>query len=555
MNNRSKSSFIGLIPLLIFVILYLGVGTFLQFKGVSMAFYQFPSPVAIFVGIIKSSFIGLIPLLIFVILYLGVGTFLQFKGVSMAFYQFPSPVAIFVGIIAAFLIGLIPLLIFVILYLGVGTFLQFKGVSMAFYQFPSPVAIFVGIIAAFLLFKGKISEKFHTFLSGCGHQDIITMCIIYLLAGAFANVTEKMGGVSSTVNLGLTYIPPHFLAAGLFIIAAFISTATGTSVGAIVSITPIAIGLAEKSGVPLPLILASVMGGAMFGDNLSVISDTTIAATKTQGVEMRDKFRVNLYIAAPAAIITVILLLIFGKPVNIPQIETLPFEIIKVLPYITVLVLAISGLNVFVVLTTGILFSGIIGMSHGAFDFLTFTQEIYKGFTNMFEIFLLSMLTGGLASMCANAGGIQWLIDQITGGLATMCANAGGIQWLIDQIQRIIVGKKSAKVGIGLLVAFTDMAVANNTVAIIINGSIAKKISEKYGVDPKESAAILDIFSCIFQGLIPYGAQMLIMIGFTKGSASPIDVMLLLWYQMLLFIFTIIFIIFSINEKLSLKSK
>lgn len=431
-------------------------------------------------------------------------------------------------------VGLIPLLIFVILYLGVGTFLQFKGVSMAFYQFPSPVAIFVGIIAAFLLFKGKISEKFHTFLSGCGHQDIITMCIIYLLAGAFANVTEKMGGVSSTVNLGLTYIPPHFLAAGLFIIAAFISTATGTSVGAIVSITPIAIGLAEKSGVPLPLILASVMGGAMFGDNLSVISDTTIAATKTQGVEMRDKFRVNLYIAAPAAIITVILLLIFGKPVNIPQIETLPFEIIKVLPYITVLVLAISGLNVFVVLTTGILFSGIIGMSHGAFDFLTFTQEIYKGFTNMNEIFLLSMLTGGLA---------------------TMCANAGGIQWLIDQIQRIIVGKKSAKVGIGLLVAFTDMAVANNTVAIIINGSIAKKISEKYDVDPKESAAILDIFSCIFQGLIPYGAQMLIMIGFTKGSASPIDVMPLLWYQMLLFIFTIIFIIFSINEKLSLKSK
>lgn len=173
-------------------------------------------------------------------------------------------------------------------------------------------------------------------------------------------------------------------------------------------------------------------------------------------------------------------------------------------------------------------------MSHGAFDFLTFTQEIYKGFTNMNEIFLLSMLTGGLA---------------------TMCANAGGIQWLIDQIQRIIVGKKSAKVGIGLLVAFTDMAVANNTVAIIINGSIAKKISEKYGVDPKESAAILDIFSCIFQGLIPYGAQMLIMIGFTKGSASPIDVMPLLWYQMLLFIFTIIFIVFSINEKLSLKSK
>ena len=431
-------------------------------------------------------------------------------------------------------IGLVPFIIFILVYLGSGIYFQSQGVEMAFYQLPAPVAIFIGIIFAFLLFKGSITHKFDSFLKGCGEENIIIMCIIYLLAGAFAGVSKAMGGVDATVNFGLTYIPTQFISAGVFVIAAFIATATGTSVGAIVALGPIAIGLAEKSGIAMPIMLAALMGGAMFGDNLSVISDTTIAATKTQGVEMRDKFRVNLYIAAPAAIITVILLLVFGKPVNIPQIETLPFEIIKVLPYITVLVLAISGLNVFVVLTTGILFSGIIGMSHGAFDFLTFTQEIYKGFTNMNEIFLLSMLTGGLA---------------------TMCANAGGIQWLIDQIQRIIVGKKSAKVGIGLLVAFTDMAVANNTVAIIINGSIAKKISEKYGVDPKESAAILDIFSCIFQGLIPYGAQMLIMIGFTNGSASPIDVMPLLWYQMLLFIFTIIFIIFSINEKLSLKSK
>lgn len=203
-------------------------------------------------------------------------------------------------------IGLIPLLIFVIIYLGTGIVLQMKGVAMAFYQLPSPVAVFVGIIFAFIMFKGTIIEKFDTFLEGCGHQDIITMCIIYLLAGAFAGVSKAMGGVDATVNMGLTYIPAHYIAAGLFIIAAFISTATGTSVGAIVSITPIAVGLAEKSGVPLPLILAAVMGGSMFGDNLSVISDTTIAATKTQGVEMRDKFRVNLYIAAPAAILTII---------------------------------------------------------------------------------------------------------------------------------------------------------------------------------------------------------------------------------------------------------
>lgn len=426
-------------------------------------------------------------------------------------------------------IGLIPLLIFVIIYLGTGIVLQMKGVAMAFYQLPSPVAVFVGIIFAFIMFKGTIIEKFDTFLEGCGHQDIITMCIIYLLAGAFAGVSKAMGGVDATVNMGLTYIPAHYIAAGLFIIAAFISTATGTSVGAIVSITPIAVGLAEKSGVPLPLILAAVMGGSMFGDNLSVISDTTIAATKTQGVEMRDKFRVNLYIAAPAAILTIILLLIFGKPDHIPHIEVLTYNFLKVLPYLVVLILAIVGLNVFVVLTSGIFLSGIIGLAYGNFTLLSLTNEIYAGFMGMNEIFLLSLLTGGLAAMSTKAGGIQWLIEQI---------------------QKIIIGKKSAKIGVGLLVAVTDMAVANNTVAIIINGSIAKRICQKYNVDLRESAAILDIFSCIFQGLIPYGAQMLILLGFTAGKVSPLDVIPLLWYQLLLFIFTAIFIFFSINEKI-----
>ena len=429
-------------------------------------------------------------------------------------------------------VGLIHFLIFVAIYLGTGVVLQMKGVGMAFYQLPAPVAVFVGIIAAFILFKGTIMEKFDTFLEGCGHQDIITMCIIYLLAGAFAGVSKAMGGVDATVNMGLTYIPAHYIAAGLFIIASFISTATGTSVGAIVSITPIAVGLAEKSGVPLPLILAAVMGGAMFGDNLSVISDTTIAATKTQGVEMRDKFRVNLYIAAPAAIITIILLLVFGKPDHVPHIEVLAYNFLKVLPYLVVLVLAITGINVFVVLTSGIFLSGIIGLAHGDFTLLSLTNEIYNGFLGMNEIFLLSLLTGGLA---------------------TMSTKAGGIQWLIEQIQKIIVGKKSAKIGVGLLVAVTDMAVANNTVAIIINGSIAKKICQKYNVDLRESAAILDIFSCIFQGLIPYGAQMLILLGFTAGKVSPLDIIPLLWYQLLLFIFTVVFIFFSINEKIIAK--
>ncbi|STO32031.1 Malate-2H(+)/Na(+)-lactate antiporter [Fusobacterium necrogenes] len=426
-------------------------------------------------------------------------------------------------------LGLIPLLIFVIIYLGTGIFLHFQKIEMAFYQLPSPIAIFIGLISAFTIFKGTINEKFSNFLQGCGHQDIITMCIIYLLAGAFATVTKTMGGVDATVHFGLTHVSSHYIAAGLFIISAFISTATGTSVGSIVAITPIAIGLSEKSGVSMPLILATVLGGSMFGDNLSIISDTTIAATKTQGVEMKDKFRVNLYIAAPSAIITIILLLIFGRPESIPNIEILPYNFLKILPYVIVLLLAIIGINVFIVLTSGIILSGIIGFVYGDFSFLTFSKEIYNGFTSMNEIFLLSLLTGGLA---------------------TMTTKAGGIQWLIDQIQKFIVGPKSAKIGIGTLVALTDIAVANNTVAIIINGPIAKKISEKYNVDLRESAAILDIFSCIFQGFIPYGAQMLILLGFTAGKVSPLDIIPLLWYQGLLFICTILFIIFSFNNRI-----
>lgn len=426
-------------------------------------------------------------------------------------------------------IGLIPLLVFIGFYLGTGIILQTQNVPMAFYQFPSPIAVVIGIIVAFLIFKGDIKEKCNTFLEGCGHQDIITMCIIYLLAGAFASTAKAMGGVDSTVNLALSYIPIQFLAPGIFIVAAFISTATGTSVGAIVSIAPIAVGLAQKSGVSLPLILAAVMGGAMFGDNLSVISDTTIAATKTQNVEMKDKFKVNLYIALPAAILTVILLLLFGTPENIAQNEMLSFNIIKIIPYIAVLTMAISGLNVFVVLTLGILIAGGIGMFYENFTFLAFTQEVYNGFKNMSEIFFLSLLSGGLGALTAKAGGIQWIIDKI---------------------QRIIIGKKSAKLGIGLLVSLTDIAVANNTVAIIINGSIAKKISEKYKVDPRESAALLDIFSCVFQGMIPYGAQMLILLNFAADQVSPLKLISLLWYQMLLLLFTLIFIRYSITEKI-----
>lgn len=417
--------------------------------------------------------------------------------------------------------GLIPFIIFIFIYLGTGIFLNIKGVNLAFYQLPGPVAAFAAIVVGFIIFNGSIQEKFETFLEGCGHQDIITMCVIYLLAGAFAVVSKAMGGVDATVNLGITYIPPQFIAVGLFIIGAFISTATGTSVGSIVALGPIAVGLGEKSGVPMALILAAVMGGAMFGDNLSVISDTTIAATRTQGVEMKDKFRINLYIAAPAAILTIVLLLFFGRPDTVPPAQILDYNLVKVIPYIFVLIMALVGVNVFVVLTAGVLLSGIIGFIYGDFTLLTFGQEIYNGFTNMTEIFILSMLTGGMAQMVTKAGGIQWVIEAV---------------------QKMVIGKKSAKLGIGVLVGITDVAVANNTVAIIINGSIAKQIAEKHDVDLRESAAVLDIFSCVMQGIIPYGAQMLILLGFANDLVSPTELIPLLWYQILLVVFSVIYI-------------
>lgn len=423
--------------------------------------------------------------------------------------------------------GLIPFLVFIGLYLGSGIILDSMGVELAFYQLPAPVAIFPGIIVAFLLFKGSVKEKFETFLAGCGHQDIITMCIIYLLAGGFAIVSKSMGGVDSTVNLGLTYIPSHYIAPGLFVIAGFISTATGTSVGSIVSLAPIAVGLAEKSGVSMSLVLAALMGGAMFGDNLSIISDTTIAATRTQGVEMKDKFRVNIKIAAPAAILTLILLIAFGKPEIAPETGVYAFNIIKVLPYVFVLTLSLIGINVFVVLTAGIMLSGAIGLYYGDFTWLGYAKEIYNGFTGMTDIFLLSLLTGGLASLVTKAGGIDWIMSTI---------------------EKRIKGVKSAQIGMALLVTLTDMAVANNTVAIIINGPIAKKISDRYGVDPKKSASVLDIFSCVAQGAIPYGAQMLIMLSFAGGKVSPFDIIPLLWYQMLLAIFTIMYIFYNPKE-------
>ena len=422
--------------------------------------------------------------------------------------------------------ALIPFLVFVGLYLFTGLILQAQGVEMAFYQLPAPVAVSVGIVLAFIMFKGGIDEKFDTFIKGCGQNDIIIMCMIYLLAGAFSSVSRAMGGVESTVNLGLTLIPPQFITAGIFIIAAFISISIGTSVGTIAAIGPIAVGLAEAGNLSMALTVAALVGGAMFGDNLSIISDTTIAATRTQNVDMRDKFRLNIKLALPAAIITVILLVMFGRPTEIPEVGEYSYNLVKILPYIFVLVAALAGMNVFVVLTGGIIFSGALGMVFGEFNILGLAGEVYGGFSYMFDIFLLSMLTGGLAYMVTKEGGLQWILDKITG---------------------MIKGRKSAEVGIAALVGLTDAATANNTVAIIIDGPIAKEISHEYKVDPRRTASLLDSFACVMQGMIPYGAQLLIAASFTNGIVSPFELIPLLWYQHLLAVIAIasIFIPFA----------
>ena len=425
-------------------------------------------------------------------------------------------------------LALIPFLIFIGIYLITGMVLNARGMEMAFYQLPAPIASFIGIIVAFMLFKGSFEEKLSLFLKGCGDENIMIMCMVFLFAGAFTSVSSAMGGVDSVVNLGMTVIPPHYIAAGIFVMSAFVSISTGTSVGTVTAVTPIALGLASAGGLNTTLVVGAVIGGSMFGDNLSMISDTTIAATRTQGVKMKDKFRANFAISFPAAIVTVILLLIFGRPEVVPEVQEYSYSLIKVLPYLFVLIASLLGINVFIVLTGGILFSGIVGIAADSFTVLELANHVYNGFTGMFEIFLLSMITGGLAKMVEKEGGIDWLLQKIS---------------------KIIKGRKSAELGIAAMTSLTNMTTANNTVAILIASPIAKDISERYEVDPKRTASLLDIFACIFQGILPYGAQMLFACALMENLNSPFQVITKCWYQYILMLFAVLSICFTKEKK------
>ena len=420
--------------------------------------------------------------------------------------------------------ALIPLFVFIFTFLGAGIILN------DFYAFPSPVAVLVGIIAAFLLFKSSTEDKVATLIAGCGESKIMTMCLIYLLAGAFAVVSKAMGGVDAVVNLGINTIDVAYFPLGIFLIASFLSTATGTSVGAIVAIGPIAVALADKSGASLPLISGALLGGSMLGDNLSMISDTTIAATQSLGCDLKDKFKINLFIAFPAAVLTILVFFYLGLNSDIVTVAIAKndFSWIAIVPYILVIVLAVVGVNVFSTLLIGTLLAGVIGYFIGSFTLMEFTQKIYEGFTSMTDIFLLSMLTGGLAAM----------VDK-----------AGGITYLLVQIKKRIKSKKSAQAGIGAIVGFANLAIANNTVSIVITGPIAKEINDEYELNPKKTAAILDIFSCIIQGILPYGAQVLLILSYANGKLDFFDLISNAWYHLFLLIFTLVAIYSSFWDK------
>ncbi|MEZ9648018.1 Na+/H+ antiporter NhaC family protein [Vibrio sp. 10N.261.52.C2] len=414
------------------------------------------------------------------------------------------------AVIAPSAVALIPLIVFLALFIGVGTYLSLQGVDFAFYQLPAPIAALPAVMLALLLSKDKLNRAIEQFLGGVGHKDIIAMCMIYLLAGAFAAVAKASGGVDATVNLGLSAIPTSMILPGIFLISAFIATAMGTSMGTIAAVAPVALGIADSAGMSIPLTAGVVLSGAMFGDNLSIISDTTIAATRSQGCEMRDKFKENIRIALPAALIAIVIFAFNSTATQVS--ETGPIEWLKVLPYITILILAVSGMNVFVVLTIGILLAG--GVSLGSIEnygMTDYAQDIYAGFGNMQEIFLLSMLIGGLSELMRRQGGLAFLTNLVS-GLIRAFGSSHSKQ----------ANGRASELGIAGLVSMVNLCTANNTVAIIVSGSVARQLAEENDVSPRRSASLLDIFSCVIQGVLPYGAQVLLL-----GSVfnlSPLDI-------------------------------
>jgi Na+/H+ antiporter NhaC len=413
--------------------------------------------------------------------------------------------------------ALLPLLAFIIIFVAL------SALSGDFYAVPMIVPFLIAAIVALLMNrKLSINHKLDIFCKGAGEGNIILMCLIFILAGAFAEIAKAMGAVEATVNLGLTYLPSNILVSGIFIIACFISLSIGTSMGTIATLVPIAVGISQKTGIPMALIVGAVVGGSMFGDNLSMISDTTIAATRTQGCEMKDKFRMNFFVVLPAAIVTAIIFSVISIGTGSPVEVSYSYDLIKVLPYIAVLVAALFGVNVLYVLVGGSIFSGIIGVAYGAFDIIGVFQAAAKGIGGMSELVIISLIIGGMVELIKNNGGIDFILNLVT---------------------KRIKSKTGAELGIAALVSLVDICTANNTIAIVTVGPIAKDIADQYGVEPKRSASILDMFSCVFQGIIPYGAQLLS--AASLAGLSSLSIMGYLYYPYLMGICALIAIMFA----------
>jgi len=421
--------------------------------------------------------------------------------------------------------ALLPLGVFLVLFVGSGI------ITGDFYKLPVLVAIIIAAIVALAMNrKDSLNVKVERFAKGAGHPDIIIMVLIFILAGAFSEVAKGMGAVDSTVNLALSVLPQSLVVVGIFVIGAFISISMGTSMGTIAALGPIAVGISEQAHVSITLAIAAVVGGAMFGDNLSVISDTTIAAVRTQKTNMSDKLKVNFFIVLPAAIVTVILLLVMTLG-NTSSVEIKDFSWFKILPYVGVLVAAIFGANVLSILTGGIVLAGVIGLADGSYTLSSFAKTVTEGIGGMSELIILSLLIGGMVELIRYNGGIQFLLNLLT---------------------RRIQTKKGGEFSIAGLVSLTNLATANNTISIITAGPLAKEISDKYSIDNRKSASLLDLFSCSVQGLIPYGAQMLLAAGFAK--VSPIEIIPFTFYPMLTAVCGIIAIVIGF-PRLNKKSK
>lgn len=409
-------------------------------------------------------------------------------------------------------LALIPLGVFLLVYLGTSI------VAKDFYAVSVIVPFLAAALTALIMNrKIKFDEKVEIFCKGAGNTNILLMIIIFILAGAFAQVAKDMGAVDSTVNLGLSLLPSSLLIPGIFVIGCFIALSIGTSMGTIVALVPIAVGIADKTGIATALAVGAVVSGAMFGDNLSIISDTTISATRTQGCEMKDKFKMNFKIVLPAAIITAVIFMLLTKNSAVVNLEALEFNLFKILPYIIVIVTALLGVNVIVVLLLGILSSGVVGFIFGSFDIIGLFNSISSGISGMSELIIISILIAGTIEIIKFNGGIDFILNK---GLKNFKS------------------KRGAEYGIAMLVSLVDICTANNTVAIVTVGPIAKDISNEFDLEPKRVAGILDMFSCVFQGIIPYGAQLISAAGL--AALSPFAIMKFLFYPYLMGICAII---------------